>query len=272
MLQLLLVELELLEVEIVIDIMLLEDEVDLVGSVVETDETDTITIETLTILDDEIDETDIFVVEVMDENEDLEEMDEIVIAELEGMVETHLVLLDEDEEIVYDEMVELEEALETELTISDEKLVEMVDAQCIEMVELDEVEVSEIVSDEKVDIDEMFYEDNIDQFSQVEHYITVVLYDVDELVELEDILLNIDTLLDTSNMEEIDEMVELEQMLKCFMKRQYLLELFVINDDVVEQLELLEAETIIDETLDVMVEIDNQKFVTIRMYNYVLIT
>ena len=272
MLQPLLVELELLEVGIVTDIMLLEDEVDLVGSVVETDEIDTTMIEMLTILDDEIDETDIFVVEVMDEDEDLEVEDEIVIVELEEMVETHLVLLDEIEEIVYGEMVELEEALETELAINDEKLVEMVDVQCIEMVELDEVEVSEIVSDEKVDIDEMFCEDNIDQFSQVEHYITVVLYDVDELVELEGIHLNIDTLLDTNNMEGIDEMVELEQMLKCFMRHQYLLELFVINDDVVEQLELLEAETTIDETLDVMVEIDNQKFVTTRMYNYVLIT
>lgn len=45
-----------------------------------------------------------------------------------------------------------------------------------------------------------------------------MLYDVDELVELEDILLNIDTLLDTNNMGEIDEMVELEQMLKCIMR------------------------------------------------------
>lgn len=45
-----------------------------------------------------------------------------------------------------------------------------------------------------------------------------MLYDVVELDELEDIPLNIGSLLDMKNMVELDETVELEQMLKCSMK------------------------------------------------------
>lgn len=78
-----------------------------------------------------------------------------------------------------------------------------------------------------------------------------------ELDEPEDIHLNIGTQLDMKNMVELDEMVELEQMLKCSMRHWFLVELYVINDDAVEQLELLEVEQIIAELQDVMVEIDN---------------
>lgn len=63
------------------------------------------------------------------------------------------------------------------------------------------------------------------------------------------------------HMGELEEMVELELMLKFSIAHQFLAELYVINDDVVELLELLEVVITIEGTLDVMVEIDNQKSV-----------
>lgn len=162
--QLLLDELELIEVEIVTDIMLLEDDDDLVGYVVEAVELDTTTIEMLITLDEEIEVTDIFAVEVMVEVELLEEEVEIVIAELEEIEELLDVHIEEMVEIAYGEMVELEEVLEMVVQIDDDVCDEMVDAQCIETDELEVVEDSETVKVELGDIDEMFYEDNIDSY------------------------------------------------------------------------------------------------------------
>lgn len=211
-------ELELIEVEIVTDIMLLEDDDDLVGYVVETVELDTTTIEMLITLDEEIEVTDIFAVEVMVEVELLEEEVEIAIAELEEIEELLDVHIEEMVEIVYGEMVELEEVLEMVAQINDDVCDEMVDAQCIETDELEVVEDNETVKVELVDIDEMFYEDNIDSYQPEEHYIIVVLYDVVETDELDDTHLSIGILLDMKHMEELDEMVEPEQMLKCSTK------------------------------------------------------
>ena len=157
MLQLLLDELEPIIDVIVTDTQLLEDEVDLVGYVVETVEAEQeVQSEMLIILEVEVEVTDIFVVEEIDELDTLEEMDDVVIAELEVLDDVPHMVIDEDDEIVPGEMVELDEHLEGALVTNIDVNDEMVEIQCMGMVEFEVADDNEIVNDERDDIDEMF--------------------------------------------------------------------------------------------------------------------
>ena len=116
----------------------------------------------LIILEDEIEVTDIQFVDEGDEIDIQPEMVDVVIAEDDEMLETLLVDIEEGVEIVCGEMVEMDEALETEVQINDDVLEVMVETQCIEMVELEVVDDSETVNEVRVELEVVLQVDNID--------------------------------------------------------------------------------------------------------------
>ena len=67
-----------------------------------------------------------------------------------------------------------------------------------------------------------------------------------------DIHLKLHLVLDIQAADEIDEIDEIEQMLNCSMIVYYVLELYVINDDIEVLDEVLDVEQVIIENLDVI--------------------
>lgn len=70
--------------------------------------------------------------------------------------------------------------------------------------------------------------------------------------EVVDIHLKLHLVLDIQAADEIDEIDEIEQMLNCSMIVYYVLELYVINDDIEVLDEVLDVEQVIIENLDVI--------------------